>query len=77
MAEIGGLHKALFAIGTILVSFVAQKVFISNIVRRIYQVRKYDNIKTENLRFQDDEEDDDDVEHKPKHSLRKANTMTR
>ncbi len=26
----------------ICVSFVAQKVFMSNIVRRIYQVRKYD-----------------------------------
>lgn len=36
MAEIGGLHKALFAIGMILVSFVAQKVFMSNVVRRIY-----------------------------------------
>ena len=42
LAVIGGLHKALFAIGTIVVSFVAQKVFMSNMVRKIYQVRKYD-----------------------------------
>jgi hypothetical protein len=40
MAEIGGLHKALFAIGTLFVSFVAQKVFISNVIRQTYHVRK-------------------------------------
>jgi hypothetical protein len=40
MAEIGGLHKALFAIGTLLVSFVAQKIFISNVIRHTYHVRK-------------------------------------
>ena len=45
MAEIGGLHKALFTIGMVLVSFVAQKVFMSNLVKRIYQVRKYESIK--------------------------------
>lgn len=33
MAEIGGLHKTLFAIGTLVVSFVAQKIFISNVIR--------------------------------------------
>ncbi len=40
LAEIGGLHKALFAIGTLLVSFVAQKIFISNVIRQTYHVRK-------------------------------------
>jgi hypothetical protein len=40
LAEIGGLHKALFSIGTIIVSFVAQKVFISNVIKHTYQVRK-------------------------------------
>jgi hypothetical protein len=74
MAEIGGLHKALFTIGMILVSFVAQKVFMSNVVRRIYQVRNYDNIKSsEQLKFQDD---DDDEEQEVRPNLKKSHTFT-
>lgn len=74
MAEIGGLHKALFTIGMILVSFVAQKVFMSNVVRRIYQVRNYDNIKSsEQLKFQDDY-DDEEQEVNP--NLKKSHTFT-
>jgi len=74
MAEIGGLHKALFTIGMILVSFVAQKVFMSNVVRRIYQVRNYENIKSsEQLKFQDDY-DDEEQEVRP--NLKKSHTFT-
>jgi|LauGreDrversion4_2_1035121.scaffolds.fasta_scaffold276009_1 hypothetical protein len=74
MAEIGGLHKALFTIGMILVSFVAQKVFMSNVVRRIYQVRNYENIKSsEQLKFQDDY-DDEEQEVNP--NLKKSHTFT-
>jgi hypothetical protein len=42
LSDIGGLQKALFAVGTIFVSFFAQKVFMANIIRRVYQVRKYE-----------------------------------
>jgi hypothetical protein len=42
LSDIGGLQKALFAFGTIFVSFFAQKVFMANIIRRVYQVRKYE-----------------------------------
>ena len=42
LSDIGGLQKALFAIGLIFVSFFAQKMFMANIIRRVYQVRKYD-----------------------------------
>jgi len=74
MAEIGGLHKALFTIGMILVSFVAQKVFMSNVVRHIYQVRNYENIKSsEQLKFQDDY-DDEEQEVNP--NLKKSHTFT-
>ena len=74
MAEIGGLHKALFTIGMILVSFVAQKVFMSNVVRRIYQVRNYENIRSsEQLKFQDDY-DDEEQEVNP--NLKKSHTFT-
>ena len=34
------MQKALFTIGTIIVSFVAQKVFISNVIKQTYHVRK-------------------------------------
>lgn len=36
LAAIGGLQKALFAFGMFCVSLVAQKVFMSNIIKRIY-----------------------------------------
>ena len=52
LAEIGGLHKALFAIGTLLVSFVAQKIFISNVIRQTYHVRK--TYKDEDKEYNED-----------------------
>jgi hypothetical protein len=36
LAAIGGLQKTLFAIGMIVVTFVAQKVFMANIIKQIY-----------------------------------------
>lgn len=42
---IGGLQKALLAIGSVFVSFVASKIFISKIVHKIYQVRNYNNFQ--------------------------------
>jgi hypothetical protein len=43
LAAIGGLQKALFSIGMIAVSLVAQKVFMANIIHKVYQIRKYEN----------------------------------
>jgi hypothetical protein len=45
LAEIGGLQKALFAIGMVFVTFVAQKIFMAQIVHKIYQIRKYEHLE--------------------------------
>lgn len=39
-ASIGGLQKALFAVGMVIVSYVAQKIFASYIVHQLFQLRK-------------------------------------
>jgi hypothetical protein len=44
LAAIGGLHKALFALGLVIVGMVAQKIFMSDIIHKIYQIRKYENV---------------------------------
>ncbi len=47
---------------------------MSNVVRRIYQVRNYENIKSsEQLKFQDDY-DDEEQENNP--NLKKSHTFT-
>jgi hypothetical protein len=43
----GGLFEALIGIGMIFVGFVAQKIFMSKIVRKIYHIRRYENIDYE------------------------------
>jgi hypothetical protein len=43
LAAIGGLQKALFAFGMVFVSFIVQKIFIADIVHKVYQIRKYEN----------------------------------
>lgn len=50
MGDIGGLSEALLAIGMLLVGFISQKMFMSKIVRKIYHIRKYDNIDHEALK---------------------------
>jgi hypothetical protein len=45
LSDIGGLQKSLFAFGMIFVSFFAQKLFMANIIRRVYQIRKYEEEK--------------------------------
>ena len=47
MGDIGGLSEALLSIGMVLVGFISQKMFMSKIVRKIYHIRKYDNIDQE------------------------------
>ncbi len=47
MGDIGGLSEALINIGMLIVGFITQKMFMSKIVRKIYHIRKYENIEHE------------------------------
>ncbi|TNV82700.1 hypothetical protein FGO68_gene10121 [Halteria grandinella] len=47
MGDLGGLLEFFKLIGEICVGFIAQKMFMSSIVRKIYHIRKYDNIEYE------------------------------
>jgi hypothetical protein len=47
MGDIGGLSETLINIGVLIVGFITQKMFMSKIVRKIYQIRKYENIDDE------------------------------
>ena len=47
MGDIGGLSEALISIGALIVGFITQKMFMSKIVRKIYHIRKYENIEHE------------------------------
>lgn len=53
MGDLGGLLEFFRIIGEICVGFIASKLFMSSIVRKIYHIRKYDNIEYEaNKRLQ-------------------------
>ncbi len=47
MGDIGGLSQALIGIGVMIVGLITQKMFMSKIVRKIYHIRKYENIEHE------------------------------
>ena len=47
MGDIGGLSETLINIGVLIVGFISQKMFMSKILRKIYQIRKYENIDDE------------------------------
>jgi hypothetical protein len=49
LGDIGGLTEALISIGTLIVGFFTQKMFMSKIVRKIYHIRKYDSIESEKV----------------------------
>jgi hypothetical protein len=44
---LGGLLEFFMILGNAFVGFIASKLFMSSIVRKIYHIRKYDNIKHE------------------------------
>jgi len=50
LGDIGGLSEALLGIGMLLVGFLSQKMFMSKIIRKIYHIRKYDNIDHEAMK---------------------------
>ncbi|CDW76970.1 UNKNOWN [Stylonychia lemnae] len=43
LSEVGGLYRSLFAIGLIFVGKIASRLFLSDIMNKIYQVRKHIN----------------------------------
>lgn len=47
LGDIGGLWGALVGIGIVVVGFITQKIFMSKIVRKIYHIRRYENIEYE------------------------------
>jgi len=47
LGDIGGLSEALFGFGMIIVGYLAQKMFMSKIVKKIYHIRKYENLDHE------------------------------
>lgn len=47
LGDIGGLKEFFLLGGQLIVGFFAEKVFISSILKKIYHMRKYDNIEYE------------------------------
>ena len=45
LGDLGGLLEFFCMIGGLLVTFLAQKLFISSIIKKIYHIRKYENIE--------------------------------
>lgn len=47
LGDIGGLQEAFIMVGTLLIGFVTQKIFMSDIIKKIYHIRQYENIERE------------------------------
>lgn len=47
LGAVGGLKDFFLMIGSVLVGYITKKMFMSNILKKIYQIRKYENIKTQ------------------------------
>lgn len=47
LGDIGGLQDFFIMCGGVLVGFLAQKMFMSSIVKKIYHIRNYGNIEYE------------------------------
>lgn len=64
LAQVGGLQRTLLAIGMVIVTFVAQKVFMAQIVHKVYQIRKYENLSIMNHPGEGPSDDKPDEESK-------------
>lgn len=42
LGDLGGLYQSLFVIGFILVTYFVERIFVSSILRQIYQIKKLD-----------------------------------
>jgi hypothetical protein len=58
LSALGGLNSAFQLLGSAIIGLIARKIFLSSIIRKVYHVRKYDNIKYEVNRKDIDEEED-------------------
>ena len=47
LGDLGGLLQFLVMIGGVLVAFLSQKLFMASIIKKIYHIRKYENIEHE------------------------------
>ena len=47
LGDVGGLNAFIFSIGGILISYVIRKLFLGSIMKKVYHIRKYDNIEDE------------------------------
>jgi 5-bromo-4-chloroindolyl phosphate hydrolysis protein len=47
LGDLGGLQEFFLLLGGILVTFISKKLFMASIVRKIYHIRKYENIQDE------------------------------
>ncbi|TNV82719.1 hypothetical protein FGO68_gene2428 [Halteria grandinella] len=52
LGDVGGLQEFFMMIGGLLTSFIASKLFMSSIVKKIYHIRKYENIDYEATKAQ-------------------------
>jgi hypothetical protein len=55
LGDIGGLKEFFMLIGNLFVGFIASKLFMSSIVKKIYHIRKYDNIQYESRKIVNEE----------------------
>ena len=47
MGDLGGLKEFFLMVGELLLGFIVSKMFISAIVKKIYHMRRYENIEYE------------------------------
>jgi hypothetical protein len=41
LGDIGGLQQSLYLIGLVLISFLSRRIFVSSILKNIYQVKHF------------------------------------
>jgi hypothetical protein len=44
LGDVGGLQESIYIIGFIIIKFFSKRLFTSSIIKKIYQVKKYENI---------------------------------
>lgn len=44
LADVGGLKEFVKLGGTLLVNYIASRMFMGHIVKKVYQIRNYDNL---------------------------------
>ena len=47
LADVGGLKEFIKLFGSVLVNYIAGRMFMGSIVKKVYQIRNYKNIEAE------------------------------